>query len=93
MNFRKQTRTEIVDDMRYAIASVRDDEVEAHPGFRFCVNQTCGVEIRHSHPTRACRSHRADGRTRPPYRGLLAITPAWTRVTTLGWPRKTAPNS
>ena len=98
MNFRKQTTREIATDMRNAIADMahtgnalikiseaRDDEVNAHPGFRFCRNSTCGVEIRHGHPTRACRSHRADGRTRPPYRAPLAITPAWARVTALGW--------
>jgi len=84
-NFEHMTTAQISGDMRDSIATVRDDDVEAHPGFRFCVNSTCGVEIRHGHPTRACRSHRADGRTRPPYRGLLTVSPGWTRVTALGW--------
>jgi hypothetical protein len=56
------------------------------PGFKFCVNPACGVEVRWGHPTGACRSHRSDGKTRARYRAPLAVTPAWTRVTTLGYP-------
>ena len=59
------------------------ENIEPSPGFKFCVNRTCGVEVKWEHPTGACRAHRGEGTARRKRRPVLAVSPYWAPFTVL----------
>lgn len=65
---------ELIADIERAAQVIRQYDPEPMPGFRFCANVTCGVEVRIQHPTRACRAHRSDGKTRERPEPLATVT-------------------
>ena len=60
-----------------------DRPVELPDGWRYCVDVTCGVELRDQHATRACRKHREQGTTREGVKPLQTVTHPLTFFATI----------
>lgn len=74
---------ELIAEIERCAQVIRDDDPEPMPGFLFCRNITCGVEVRIEHPTRACRAHRSDGKTRENTRPFATVTHPLTYFATI----------
>lgn len=60
-----------------------DRPVEPPDGWRYCVDITCGIELRDQHTTRACRKHREHGATREGVKPLQTVTHPLTFFSTI----------
>lgn len=74
---------ELIADIERAAQVIRQYDPEPMPGFRFCANVTCGVEVRIGRPTRACRAHRSDGKTRERPKPFATVTHPLTHFATI----------